>query len=314
MLMRNVSDSFDISPPSVGSYYMEVMRSTLAILWRRKLLFATILAVALFLGIIAVLVLPKQYTSESYIHAGLTIRVGQTVPDSLSGGQERSGATIGFDALQLVETQSRLLQSHQFARLVVERLGLERLQSDAVESPLSAWLRAKFYGNIVGNSEYQKDEAATRLLSGLSVRTEPRVYMIVVSYTAKDPTFAALVVNTFVAEFLRTIELQKLSEQRASAQAILSKTVTTFGDKHPRVTGAQMRLAVADDLLRSALSKKPEEFIQASAEKVTFAQADAVPTSPNPKAVFAISLLAGLITGVALALYLPGVGQGRTRS
>lgn len=307
--MRSILDSVHVESSSLGFHYTGVLRATLITLWRRKLLIVSAMTTALLLGGIVTLMTPKRYAANSFIHGGFT------ASDLVSAGPGHSGATVGFDASQLVETQSRLLQSHQLARLVVKRLGLERLQAMVGASPLSAWLHAKFNGDVSENSGYQEDKAATRLLRGLAVRTEPRVYLIVVSYTAGDPAFAALVANTFTAEFLRGVELQRLSEQQALARSTLSTNLATLGEKHPKVREARMRLAAADDLLQAENNKKPEEILRAAGDKITLAQADAVPSGPNPPSILGISLLAGLVAGLGLAIYLPApTGRHKTRN
>ena len=144
--------------------------------------------------------------------------------------------------------------------------------------------------------------AATRLLRGLSVKTEPRVYLITVQYTAGDPELAALIANTFVAELVRTTTLQTLSERRTSAQAALSEQLAMFGDKYPKVREATVRLQAADALLKEQLSKTFEEIRRAAGENVTFAQAVAVPSSPKPTLSIGIALIVGLVIGVGLAL------------
>ena len=301
MTTPSVLNSVHLGSSPLGIHYKEVLRATLATLWRRKLLVTSIVALAIALGGIVVLMTPKQYTAESFVHGGFTS------PDLISRIQEHNGANIGFDALQLVETQSRLLQSYQLARQVVERLGLDRLQvgNQVGNNRLFAWLQTKFYGDMLENPEYQKDSTATRLMRDLSVRTEPRVYLIVVSYRARDPKLATLVVNAFVAEFLRSITLQKLFDQRTSANNVLSQALKTFGEKHPKVREARIQLEAADDMLRGESSKELEEILRDAGAKVTLAQADAVPSSPNPRAILAISLLAGLMASVGLAIYLP---------
>jgi uncharacterized protein involved in exopolysaccharide biosynthesis len=297
--MRSMLDSVHIESSSLGFHYTGVLRATLITLWRRKLLIASTMVVALLLGFIVTLMTPKRYEAHSFVHGGFT------ASDLVSAISGRRGATVSFDASQLVETQSRLLQSHQLARLVVTRIGLERLQAKAGASPFSAWLHAQIGGNEIENSEYQEDKAAMRLLRGLAIRTEPRVYLIVVSYTAEDPAFAALVANTFTAEFLRGVELQRLAEQQALARDTLSTKLATLGEKHPQVREARMRLASADSLLEVEIKKKPEEVLRAAGDKITLAQADTVPSSPNPPSIIGISLLAGLAAGLGLAIYLP---------
>jgi uncharacterized protein involved in exopolysaccharide biosynthesis len=307
--MRSILDSVHVESSSLGFHYAGVLRATLINLWRRKLLILSTMAAALLLGGIVMLVTPKRYEADSLIHGGFT------ASDLVSAVSGRRGATVAFDASQLIETQSRLLQSHQLASLVVKRIGLERLQATAGASPFPAWLHARFSGDAIQNARYQEDKAAMRLLRGLAVRTEPRVYLIVVSYTAEDPAFAALVANTFTAEFLRGVELQRLAEQQALARSTLSTKLATLGEKHPQVRDARMRIAAADDLLEAETKKQPEEVLLAAGDKITLAQAEAVPSSPNPPAIIGISLLAGLAAGLGLAIYLPApTGRQKNRS
>ena len=303
----HISSSHSSSLP-LGIYYKEVLHTALRTLWRRKLTIVSIVAAALSLGVIAAVEMPKKYTADSFIHGGFA------APDLVSAAAEgHDSSAVGFDAAQLVETQSRLLQSRQLALLVVDRLGLGRLQTPSHANPFVEWLRAKLHGDVAENSQYQKDKAAATLLRGLTVRTEPRVYSIRVSYTATDPAFAALVVNTFVAEFVREIELQKLSEQQAVAKRTLSTKLEILGEKHPQIRVAQVRLAAAEDLLRTEGNKKPQEILRDAGERITVAQPDAVPSSPNPPVIIFLSLILGLAAGLSYALYLPERGtRGRT--
>jgi hypothetical protein len=64
-------------------------------------------------------------------------------------------------------------------------------------------------------------------------------------------------------------------------------------------------LEAADDMLRQESSKQLEEILGEAVEKVTLAQADAVPSSPNSLAILAVSVLIGLTAGVGLAVYFP---------
>ena len=98
------------------------------------------------------------------------------------------------------------------------------------------------------------------LLRGLSVTTEPRVYLIVIRYTAGDPARAALIANAFVVEFLQTITLQTLYQQRDAAERTLLQRRATFGEKHPKVIEAQMRLQAADARLNAQMGKTTEEI------------------------------------------------------
>ena len=126
--------------------------------------------------------------------------------------------------------------------------------------------------------------------------------MIEVRYTAKEPAIADVIANAFVAEFLRSSRLQTLSLQRSSAAAALSKQLAMFGDKHPRVIRAQMRLAAADDLLKNQLAEAPNVILQNVGQNVTLATAG--PSKRSMPLVLGLLLLVGLLAGVAVALWL----------
>jgi uncharacterized protein involved in exopolysaccharide biosynthesis len=283
--------------PSLGSHYEKELKAKLATIWRQKLLVLTAVTAGLVLGILAIFVVPKSYMAEAYIHGGVA------APPGISADQvSNTGPSISWDPAQLVETRSRLLRSHQLARQVVERLGLERLRPEL--GGLSWWLQDIFYGRATRTPAYQEDFAAKKLQQRLDVKTEPRVYLITVSYDAGTPELAALITNSFATEFLRMITLQVLSDQRALAQTALSEKVATFGEKHPITKGARRRVAAADALLEAELSKAPEEIMRSAGKDVDFAQAVIVPASPKPKVFIGIALLGGLVAGIWLALWV----------
>ena len=86
--------------------------------------------------------------------------------------------------MRVIETQSRLLQSHDLARRVVRQLGLEQLRPEVSERH---WLPDSFYGSAANIKEDQADRAAAMLLSRLSVTSDLlRTYLIEVRYTGKD--------------------------------------------------------------------------------------------------------------------------------
>jgi len=268
----------------------EVLQAALASLWRRKLIVLTIVAISVALGVIAVLVMPSRYTAEAYIRGGFAASDAVTKEDDTM----RAGS-ISLDLVRVIETQSRLLESHELARRVVQQLGLERLGSEVSEG------RWQLFGSAIPQGD-QDDRAATRLVRRLSVTSDPRAYLITVRYTTGDPDLAVLITNAFVTEFLRSTTLQTLSQQRASAQATLSKQLAKFGDKHPRVAEARMRLAATADLSKVQLGEVPEAILQAAGENVT--EAIATPSNPGPLRVIGLFLLVGLLISTGVALWL----------
>ena len=124
------------------------------------------------------------------------------------------------------------------------------------------------------------DIAAERLLSGLSVTTDPRSYLITVRFEADDPELAELVTTGFVVEILRSARLQMLYKQRSLAQDTLSIRLAKFGEKHPSVAQARMRVVATDELLKQQLNQSQEAILQAAGENVT--KATSSPASRKP--------------------------------
>jgi uncharacterized protein involved in exopolysaccharide biosynthesis len=136
----------------------------------------------------------------------------------------------------------------------------------------------------------------------VSIKTEPRLYLISVSYSDTDPEFAAIMTNAFVTEALRSAALQMLWAQRDMAQVALTHLLATFGERHPKVAEARLLVETMDARVQEMVGKSPEEIRQNAGEYVSFAQVVRVPTSPDPVLFVGIALLAGLIVGVYLAI------------
>jgi hypothetical protein len=82
----------------------------------------------------------------------------------------------------------------------------------------------------------------------------------------------------------------------------LSRPLAKFGEKHPRVTQAKLRLIALDDLIKKQFSEAPKVLLQDAGENVT--KAIAVPSRPKPRLVIGLLLFVGLVVGVAVALWL----------
>jgi len=281
-----------ISPDIGGSGW--VGQAVFAIIWHRKRLMLGLVAVALVLGLLAVVALPKRYTAEAHIR-GDFLALDTAVKDDKSMGI----GSITLDLGRVMETQSGLLQSRQVALRVVQQVGLERLKP-VVSKP--QWLPSALDGSAAKGTEELDEAAASRLLSGLSLRSDPSAYLLTVMYTTRDPELSVVIANTFAGELLRNARLQQLSRQRAYAEAVLSQQRAKFGDKHPRVAEARMKLAATDTLLKAQLSEAPEAILQAAGENVT--QATSHPSSPRPVFVIGLLLLIGLVIGIGASLWL----------
>jgi uncharacterized protein involved in exopolysaccharide biosynthesis len=293
-MSRNaMSANIELATPHLSSG--APLQTALSSLWRRKLLVLVVTAAAFALGMLAVKTMPPRYAAEAYIRG--EIAASDTTNKEEENTNSGAGA-MSMDLVRVIETQSRLLQSHQVALRVVEELGLERLQPVISKRQ---WLPAALNdgGSTPAN---ENDVAAAQLLHGLTVTSDPRAYLITVRYSAGDPQLAELIANVFVAELLRSTNLQTLSRQRSAAQTTLSKQLAKFGDKHPGVAQAKIRLAAFDALLKDQLSEKPEAILQDAGENVT----PAIAASSGPKPLFVLGLLLfiGLSFGIGVALWL----------
>ena len=287
-------DSAHYAAASPGNDSALIVQAALTGLWRHKRLMAGIIAAALALGILAGVVMPRQYTAEAHIRGEFLA--------STPAKKKKKNTSLGpvsLDLGRVIETQSRLLQSHQTALRVVQQIGLERLQ---LALRKDWWLPAGFDDRTAKTQAELEKIAAARLLEGLAVRSDPRAYLLTVQYRAENPELAILVTNAFVAELLRNARLQELSQQRAFADAILSQQLAKLGDKHPRLVSVRMRLAVTDDLLKEQLQASPGVILKAAGENVTKATSNA----PRPKPAFVIGLLLliGLVIAVGVGLWL----------
>jgi polysaccharide biosynthesis transport protein len=298
--MDDMPDTLDLVPvePSLRDLASaEVIHLGFASVWRHKLLVAASAAAALGLAIVTVLVLPPSYTAEVYIRGGFA--ASETVAKDEDNTTVTIAAPISMDLVRVIETGTRVLQSHDLARRVVQQLGLDQI---APVVSRTHWLPIRIYGTPATSEDDQIDRAASKLSRHLSVTSDPGAYLIEVRYTDRDPALATAIANAFVAEFLRSSKLQALSEQRALAEANLSRLHAKFGDKHPRVALAKSRLEATDGLMKQELAKSSEEVIQAAGENVT--KVVAAPSSPNPRLIVALLLLLGLTAGVGVAFWL----------
>jgi len=289
--MSSLLDSAYARDASLGPYYNQKLRATLTDLWRHKLLIMATVAASLGVGIALALIMPKSYTAEVYLRGGFEPEEAISTSSTSLDRTGSTGSVITLDASMLAETRSRLLQSQLLAQRVVQRLGLERIRPAVSQGDFSSWLQAEFYGNVTSAPEFKEAMAARTLARHLSVKTEPRVYLIVLRYTAVDPELAALIANAFVVEFLRD-----------GAERTLSRARATLGEKHPKVIEARTRLQAVDALLRNG-GTSTGDIERTSNRDVTFAQPNAVPSSPDPKVLIGVSLLVGLVGGIAMAAF-----------
>ena len=161
-------DFVQIEPSPLDVGFGEVLHAAIASLWRRKLLVGAIIATTLALGTIAVFVIPPSYKTEAYIRGGFVASNAVKKDDS------KSGPYIGVDLERVIGTQSRLLQSQDLARRVVQQLGLEQLRPELSERH---WLPDMFYGAAANIQEDETDRAANEAVEPLVSYERPAAHV-----------------------------------------------------------------------------------------------------------------------------------------
>ena len=299
--MRAMSTEFEsvYAPLTPDPSERQVQLAMLAGIWRRKLVVLGIVAAALVLGIVTAVIMPARYIAQAYVRGELV--ASDTLPMQLKDGSTGSvstGSSLNLDAVRVIETQTRLLQTSLLARRVAEQIGLEKLQ------PLTkrGWLPDLLNKTRAQSTGDKLDIAAGKLLTGLTVTSDPRAYLITVRYKTGDPDLSVRIANAFVAELLRSSRLQQLFQQRYYLRDQLSNQLGVFGEKHPRVAALKTELATTDDSITRQMSESQEAILSAAGENVTKATNSS--STPAPTFIIGLFLLVGLMISIAAALWL----------
>jgi chain length determinant protein EpsF len=193
------------------------IRQFLNILWSRRWILLSVLAITSSLTLLVNLRIAKQYVATTALvvdQRGIDQITGLTVPVQLLAGY--------------MATQSEVIASPNVARKVVEKLKLD-------ESPVFLDKLAKNPNNLVN----PKDQLAGLLLPNLDVKPSRESSLIQISFSFTDPQIAAQIANAFADAYVQTsIELRAqpakanadwfdsqlgmLRERLAAAQSVLS--------------------------------------------------------------------------------------------
>jgi len=283
-------------PGTFGSYYEELVRHTLSTVWRRKLVVLATVVATIALAAMVTVMTSKRFAGVALVDASFTAPT--------TGGPSGGDSFVSVDASLLVETRSRIFTSHQTARRVVQRVGLDKLEGEVGSGALGSLFQQVFNSTAMQAPGYAEDRAAAILLSRLKVKTEPRVYVVTVTYPARDPKLAATVANAFVAEFLHAITVQSLQERASTLRSEVGQHRAAFGQKHPKSIDAESRLSVVEGQIAAQAERSTEDILGTAYGKVTLAEPVSLPTSPDPVLNMGLGTLLGLIAGIVLALQL----------
>lgn len=210
-------------PAALARHYDVVTFDFLSMLWRRRVLIASVTGAIMLVTGLYLMVTPQRYTAD------LVLQFDFTREDSGGGGKASS---VALDASTLVESEARIIRSLATARAVAARLGLDQaapsqpsslssLVAGAVELVFPSSVRNTLH-NLTGfgggsTEPTARDIVAQRLLGSLGVSNDTKAYLVTLTYRDTDPDRAALIVNTFGNEYLRRkMEATANASQRSS--------------------------------------------------------------------------------------------------
>jgi capsular polysaccharide biosynthesis protein len=279
----------------------EVLLSTLRLFWSNRKLFGGTVAVMLVLATIFIVLGPKQYKAESSVR--LDFEASGTAATS----------RISLEAAAVVESEARIIRSRSVAEEVVARLKLA--DNPKFSSPPGILTRTLQY--LVQNSATVDERrlgddnappvehspafqrAVSSVMANTAVENDSKSYLISVSYRSASPNDAATLANALVQEYLRERHVQSLFASVARLQSELAQLATRLGEKHPTFQAAKTHLADVENRIRAwetaSQQVKSVSLDNFAAEIAIPAQVPVSPASPNPKAVYAMAVLLGLI-------------------
>ena len=188
---------------------LEVLRAA----WRRRRQVAGMAMAAAVLGFGFAATRPPHYPAEAMIE----LQVGRAPPNP-SGD---SNASVVVEAASIVLGEVRIMRSRMVAQRVVEKLGLAddpAFTGQSFTSRVSHWLARLITREPAETAAEQHAQRAAiaekRLMTGLSIETDNRSYLISVTYTASDPDMAARIANAVADEYLSS----RLENNQAAAK------------------------------------------------------------------------------------------------
>jgi uncharacterized protein involved in exopolysaccharide biosynthesis len=202
----------------------------------------------------------------------------------------------------LVNGAALRIASRANAGRVVRRMGLD--QEARQGSLLSAIVGA--VRSVFGLSSTQPtvgERAVDELLRNVKVSYKAHLYVIGVSYSARDPQLAAQYANAFAIEYLRGERLKELSNQRGIAQSELLAISEKLGASHPRRQQIEARVKRIDTEIDSVATRPPDaKSFLLGGQYLTLAETILTPASQKRAAIFAVGLLFVLALAAAAAL------------
>jgi uncharacterized protein involved in exopolysaccharide biosynthesis len=286
-------------------HYEKTVYKTIAILWSRRWLIASVLLIVLMLDAVALVATGPRYTGEAIL------QVSFTREETASGPKNQS--TAALDAGTVVDSVARLVRARAVASAAVDQLALDQdpnFTSGSLPRRILSSVRVKLGLEEPVSSKH--DLAVARLMRQVNVTSDPRSYLISVSVTSSDPVRSAKLANTVVYEYMRKQLLQQVSDAYASAEREMMQVSVAYGRRHPAYLSSRTRLEALGARLDELRHRTPDGELARLVVGQTFWPAEPVfvPSGPNIIIVVGVSTAAALGGAIWLALLM---GFPRTR-
>jgi succinoglycan biosynthesis transport protein ExoP len=301
----------ELTPPT------EVLETLTGLIRRQYPWLVGCVTLGLLLGLLYILITPKSYT-------GQTLVMVDPLRMQMSGGQN---APVDSTAMSInVDSQIPVIKSHDIAVPVIKALHLES-RLEFADSGLSAWL---FQVPATGNEH--SAEISQTLVDAferqLDVQRLGLTFVIRIDFRSSSPQIAAEVSNLIAETYIQQQQdarsqalhrasawlqnsIKELAQQASDAEQVFidfktrsdlsNQSQATFHELESRAR--TYRTLHENFLQRYGESVQQQSFPVADSRIVSRAVPPERKSAPQGRLVMAIGLFAGLLSGLAIAIW-----------
>src|SRR5260370_17924858 len=127
----------------------------------------------------------------------------------------------------------------------------------------------------------------------ITVRNEPRSYLIWIAITTEDPEQSANLDNAVAVDYLRGQLLQQLTDAQVSAERDLNQLSSVYGVRHPNYVNGRTRLEHWDARLSALRGLPADDMVKlVRGMSLLAAQKAMVPSGPHTTLLLRLTLAA----------------------
>jgi Mrp family chromosome partitioning ATPase len=249
---------------------------------------------------------PRSYVAESVIRLNF---------ESSSSANASSAPRVALDASAVVESEARMIRSRNVAEKVVSRLHLDddqdfggppglvaRAINAIMQRPATIEDGSSARGAADASTRF--DRAVAKVMGNTTVENDNKSYLIGIKFRWPTPKMAATLAAAIAEEYLRERQVQSLLASRSNLESELTQLALRLGTRHPTYIATNAKLSEINRRIteRNTASDPVDSAAVGdfSADIAMPAQAPPFPASPNPKVVYGLALLAGILLSALL--------------